>query len=107
MINSFPKALRYLTGIDISKADGLDKIAKDLVYDEAKYERASQALRRRFVRGAETVDGIDRGGRTTKIKRDQAGGKYKYTVLGADGNWFEPEERIWVVSMYALWQSSK
>ena len=60
-----------------------------------------------FVRGAEIVEGLDRGGRTTKIKREQAGGKYKYTVLGADGNWFEPEERIWVVAMYALWQSSK
>jgi len=107
MLNSFPKALRYLNGIDISKADGLDKVAKDLIYDEVKYERASQALRRRFVRGAEIVEGIDRGVRATKIKRDQAGGKYKYSVLGADGNWFEPEERVWVVAMYALWQSSK
>ena len=71
------------------------------------YERASQALRRRFVRGAETVQGIDRGGRLMKIKRDKEGGTYKYFVEGGNGSWSHPEERIWVVAMYCLWQDSK
>ncbi|HJY64786.1 MAG TPA: hypothetical protein VJ455_11570 [Ignavibacteria bacterium] len=45
--------------------------------------------------------------RKTSIRRERAGGKYIYKVQGADGNWVEPDERIWVVSMYALWQDSR
>lgn len=106
MLN-FPKAKSYLESIDLSTADRLDKITQELLYDENIYERASQALRRRFVRGAETVEGIDRGGVRTKIRRDKLRGKYRYYVQGRDGSWNTPEERIWVVSMYALWQKSK
>src|SRR3972149_10993232 len=102
----FAKARNYLSTVDSAKADLLDKKANELLYDEDAYERASQALRRRFSRGAGEVEGIDRGIRTTKIKRERIGGKYKYMVQGSDGNWFEPDERIWVVSMYALWQDS-
>src|SRR5512143_3915926 len=107
MITYFPKASSYLQSLSIESADPLDKKAFDLLQDEASYERASQALRRRFVRGAGEVDGVDRGGRRTKIKRELVGGKYNYSVQGQDGNWFVPEERIWVVTMYALWQDSK
>lgn len=104
---TFSKAYSYLQTIDITTADPLDKVAKMLMEDNEAYERASQALRRRFVRGAELVDAIDRLGRSTRIKRIKIGGKYKYYVEGADGSWNEPEERIWVVAMYALWQRSK
>lgn len=107
MITFFPKAGQYLQSLNMETADLLDQKAFSLLQDEAAYERASQALRRRFVRGAYEVDGIDRGGRRTKIKRDAVGGKYNYSVQGQDGNWFVPEERLWVVAMYALWQDSK
>jgi hypothetical protein len=104
---TFPKATQYLNSINLDTADNLDKTAKKLVDDLLSYERASQALRRRFVRGALLVEGIDRGGRATKIKREKDGGTFKYFVEGSDKSWSQPEERIWVVSMYALWQSSK
>ena len=103
----FQKARNYLSTVDPAKADPIDRKAQELMNDEVTYERASQALRRRFSRGAGEVEGADRGGRLTKIKRERVGGKYKYMIQGADGNWFEPDERIWVVSMYALWQDSK
>ena len=104
---TFPKSKSYLDGLNISTADSLDIIARELLHDENRYERASQALRRRFVRGAQIVEGIDRGSRRTKIKREKHGGKYKYFIMGHDELWNEPEERIWVVAMYALWQTSK
>ena len=107
MITYFPKALSYLQSLDLNTADALDKKAKSLIEDADAYERASQALRRRFVRGATIVDGIDRGARRTQIKRDEGGGKYVYSMQGSDGNWFQPEERIWIVAMYALWQDTK
>lgn len=103
----FTKAKAYLSALDSAKADPLDRKAKELIEDGVAYERASQALRRRFSRGAVNVESVDRGGRETSIKREKVGGKYRYMIQGADGNWFEPDERIWVVSMYALWQDSK
>lgn len=107
MIDYFPKTLSYLSSLNLSNCDPIDKKVSDLINDEIYYEKASQALRRRFVRGATEVDALDRGGKTTKIKREGNNGKYKYYVQGADGNWFIPEERIWVVAMYALWQDSR
>ena len=107
MISYFPKTLSYLNSVDISTADPIDKKVNSILQDEASYERASQALRRRFVRGATEVDAVDRGGRRSKIKREKASGKYKYLIQGMDGNWFEPDERVWVVAMYALWQDTK
>ena len=104
---TFPNTKTYLDSLDITKADSLDIVAKELLYDEVKYERASQALRRRFVRGAEIVEGVDRNGRNTRIKREKLGGKYNYFLEGQNGTWNEPDERIWVVAMYALWQSTK
>lgn len=108
MINNyFVKTIQYLSTINLEHADPLDKKVNELVNDEKIYEKASQALRRRFVRGAEIVDGIDRGKRKTRIRREEKGGKYRYLIEGADGSWNEPEERVWVVAMYALWQDSK
>jgi hypothetical protein len=107
MLSFFPKTKNYLATLDISSSDPLDRKASELINSEVVYERASQALRRRFVRGALEVEGLDRAGRKTKIKREKLGGKFVYKVQGADGNWFEIEERIWIVSMYALWQDSK
>ncbi|MBN1169225.1 hypothetical protein JXA63_05035 [Candidatus Woesebacteria bacterium] len=107
MLNYFPKTADYLNSIDINQADPIDKKAKELIYDEAAYERASQALRRRFARGADEVEGMDRGEKLTKIKRKGSIGKYHYMLMGEDGSWNEPDERIWVVAMYALWQDSK
>ncbi|KKQ51585.1 hypothetical protein A2865_01530 [Candidatus Woesebacteria bacterium RIFCSPHIGHO2_01_FULL_39_17] len=107
MLDYFVKTKSYLAGLDLSKADPLDKKINELINDPATYERASQALRRRFVRGASEVEAVDRSSRKTKIKRERIGGTYKYKIQGVDGNWFEPEERIWVVAMYALWQDSK
>jgi hypothetical protein len=104
MRDYFQKAAVYLASIDIGKADRLEQKANYLLNDENAYERASQALRRRFSRGASEVEGIDRGGRVTKIRREKVSGVYTYSILGSDGNWSTPEERIWVVSMYALWQ---
>lgn len=103
----FQKTSAYLSGLDLASADPLDKKAHELLNDEAAYERASQSLRRRFSRGASEVEGVDRGARLTKIKREKAGGKYRYLVMGGDGTWSEPEERIWAVAMYGLWQDSK
>jgi hypothetical protein len=100
----FYKTQTYLSGLQIQSADDLDKTASHLLHDEDAYERASQALRRRFVRGADVVYGVDRGNRLTKIKREVEGGLYKYLIEGTDGTWSQPEERIWVVAMYALWQ---
>lgn len=107
MLDYFSKTIAYLKSINLDSSDALDKKAYQLINDPLAYERASQALRRRFVRGASEVEAIDRGGRPTKIRREKSAGKYNYFVLGADGNWFIPEERIWVVAMYALWQESK
>lgn len=107
MLEYFPKTKAYLNSVNLDSADLLDKKAHELLSDPEAYERASQALRRRFVRGATEVLGIDRGGRETKLKREGAPGKYKYFVQGADGNWVEPDERIWIVSMYGLWQDSR
>ena len=107
MIMIFPRANSYIQGLNINNADELDKVVKKLLEDEVAYERAWKALRRRFVRGALTVDGVDRGGRKTKIKREGTNGKYNYFIEGTDGSWNEPDERIWVVAMYALWQTSK
>lgn len=103
----FQKTEEYIESLDLQSADPLDQKIAELLQDEAKYERASQALRRRFVRGAETVEGIDRGNRWTRIKREKDGGKYRYSVEGEDGTWSEPDERIWIVAMYALWQDNK
>lgn len=103
----FAKTSRFLQNIDLNTADPLDKIAKELLDSEEVYERASQALRRRFVRGAEFVPGMDRGNRVTRIKRLKLGGRFKYYIEGADGSWNEPDERIWVVAMYALWQKNQ
>ncbi len=108
MINNyFTKTIKYLGSVDLSSADPLDKKISELINDEVMYEKASQALRRRFVRGAGIVEAFDRSNRETRIRRDRRGGKYSYLIEGADGSWNEPEERIWVVAMYALWQDSK
>jgi hypothetical protein len=108
MLNSFfAKTHRYLSTLDLEKADPLDKKVSELINNENTYEKASQALRRRFVRGSQIVDGVDRGGRKTRIRREEKGGKYRYLLEGLDGSWNEPEERIWIVAMYALWQGSK
>lgn len=107
IMNAFPKTTAYILSLDINTSDALDKIIKKFIDDEKSYERASQALRRRFIRGSEYVDGIDRGNRRTKIKRVMIGEKYKYYIEGVDGSWNEPDERIWVVAMYALWQENK
>ncbi len=107
MIDTFPQTSSYINALDVTHCDDLDKITKVLLEDPNAYERASQSLRRRFVRGAETVNGIDRGGRKTKIKRVGENGKYRYFIEGSDGSWSEPQERIWVVSMFALWQRNK
>lgn len=107
MNSIFPNTAGYLNSLNLKTADKLDIITKELLYDEIKYERASQALRRRFSRGAESVDGIDRNKRMTKIRREGAKGKYRYFLKGENGDWFQPDERIWVVAMYALWQTSK
>ncbi len=107
MGNYFTKTFQYLSTINLETADPIDKKVYELINNEPLYEKASQALRRRFIRGAEYVDGIDRGGRPTKIRREQRGGKYRYLIEGMDGSWVEPEERIWVVAMYALWQDSR
>ncbi len=107
MANPFPKTTHYINSLDMGHADELDKISKELLENESVYEKASQSLRRRFVRGAEMVHGIDRGNRKTRIKRVGENGKYRYFIEGADGSWSEPQERIWVVSMFALWQRNK
>lgn len=107
MNNYFIKTVQYLSSIDVANADPLDRKVSELITDEIAYEKASQALRRRFVRGAQIVDGIDRNGRKTRIKREKKGGKYSYLIEGTDGNWNEPDERIWIVAMYALWQDSR
>lgn len=101
----FPNTYSYLQGLDMSTADELDRMAFQLLNDPESYERASQALRRRFSRGANMVRGIDRAGRETGMKREKTGGVYVYSIEGADGTWSTPQDRIWVVAMYALWQS--
>ena len=45
--------------------------------------------------------------RRTKIKRSGENGKYRYFIEGTDGRFSEPQERIWVVAMFALWQKNK
>lgn len=107
MNNYFSKTLQYLSALNLDTADPIDKKVNELINNEEAYEKASQALRRRFVRGADMVEGIDRNARHTRIRREEKGGKYKYLMEGADGSWAEPEERIWIVAMYALWQDSK
>lgn len=107
MHNTFPKSSSYINSLDMVHADALDLIVKSLLDDEMVYEKASQSLRRRFVRGSEWVFAYDRGGRKTKIKRVGENGKYRYFIEGLDGSWSEPAERIWVVAMFALWQKNK
>lgn len=104
---AFPKTFNYVKTLDVNYCDPLDKTAREFFEDENMYDRASQAIRRRFVRGAEFVYGVDRGNKKTKIKRVLDGGKYKYFIEGNDGNWSQPDERIWIVAMYALWQKTK
>lgn len=107
MVTNFHNALDYLNNLDLDQADPLDKKAYELIADEDKYERASQALRRRFSRGAAEVQGIDREGRATNITRAGANAHYSYSLQGTNGQWHTPEERIWIVAMYALWQDGK
>ncbi len=107
MLDTFPKTLNYINSLDTQHADGLDIITKELLENINAYEKASQSLRRRFIRGADMVYGIDRGSRKTRIKRVGENGKYRYFIEGNDGSWSEPQERIWVVSMFALWQRNK
>ncbi len=106
-MDTFPKARQYLQSINLALADDLDRMALKLIQDSDSYEKASQALRRRFVRGASEVECIDRGSYLSKIKREGDRGKYNYYVLTSDGKWIQPDERIWIVAMYALWQSKK
>jgi hypothetical protein len=49
----FTTTLDYLNKLDLQsdKVDDLDKMAYALINNEWKYEKASQALRRRFSRG--------------------------------------------------------
>ncbi len=107
MHNTFPKTSSYINSLDLSHLDPIDLTVKNLLEDESVYERASQSLRRRFVRGSEWVYAYDRGGIKTKIKRVGDNGKYRYFVQGKDGSWSEPQERIWIVAMFALWQKNK
>jgi len=107
MNNTFPKTASYINSLDLTHADDIDNISKTFFDDINVYERASQSLRRRFVRGASMVNGIDRGGRRTRIKRVGENGKYRYFIEGVDGSWSEPQERIWVVAMFALWRKNK
>jgi hypothetical protein len=48
MDSIFPNTAGYLNSLNLETADKLDIITKELLYDEIKYERASQALRRRL-----------------------------------------------------------
>ncbi|MCS7092796.1 MAG: hypothetical protein NZM26_05630 [Patescibacteria group bacterium] len=107
-LSFFNRARKYIESIsDINSADPLDKMVYKFFKDHKAYDRAAQALRRRFARGADVVEGIDRGGRRTRIKREINGGSYIYKIEGADGSWSVPEERIWVVAIYAVWQESR
>lgn len=109
MKDIFPNTASYIDSLAEGSFDQLDVLIKEFLEDEDAYERASQALRRRFSRGAEEVEALDRGKRLTKIKRELRGGRgnYIYSIQGEDGKWSTPDERIWIVAMYGLWQRSK
>ena len=85
MLDYFAKTTDYLNSLDLTSVDPLDKKAHELVNDEEAYERASQALRRRYSRGANEVQGVDRGGRLTKILSERSGGNENTPVKKTQG----------------------
>ncbi len=108
MVLAFPRTAAYLKSIDVDRSDALDLIVWEMMLDKKKFEELADALGRKFRHGRGEVPAWDRGERKTVVRR-QAGGadKYRYFVLGADGNWGELEERVWVVGMVELYKKRK
>lgn len=103
MITFCPKAYQYLKDRNLVFADELEKTAWELLNDTHLWELVTKSINDRLIKGMESLPGVDRGGRRTKIKRViDARGLRKYVVLGEDGKWVEPEEKVWVWAMVEL-----
>ena len=102
LVNGNPKAYGYLKSLDMAGADPVDKTAWELLNDVKRWELVTKSINDRFIRGLETIPGVDRGGRLTKIRRTWANDGRHYQVLGRDGNWAEPDEKVWVWAMVEL-----
>ncbi|HJZ04441.1 hypothetical protein A2634_03065 [Candidatus Amesbacteria bacterium RIFCSPHIGHO2_01_FULL_48_32] len=108
MVRRFPKAQNYLDTVDWMRADELDRIARELLNDGAFFERVDDVLGRKFRHGKTETTGMDRDGRLAKIRRETLQGKwFRYMIEGANGQWYEPEEKIWVLAMVELFRRRK
>ncbi|OGC93249.1 hypothetical protein A3D85_00445 [Candidatus Amesbacteria bacterium RIFCSPHIGHO2_02_FULL_47_9] len=105
-MGKFKKTLGYVTNLG-GGGDELDRMVAFLVNSYQDANRVRKALDERFNKGAEFVVGMDRGGRLVKIKRVMEYGKRKYLVEGTDGQWHEPEEKVWAMAMFELGRSNK
>ncbi len=94
VILSFPSAVKYLESLP-EKTDPLDIVAWDLLCRRKVMERAAAAMEKKFEKGAEFVNGVDRGGRKTRIKKDGD----LFLIEGADGGWYQVAESVWVWAM--------
>ena len=103
MVRNFPKARDHVNKLDLSRADELDRIVKELLDDGVLYEKTDDVLGRKFRHGKDTAAGMDRDGRTALIRRENVNGRwFRYLIQGANGVWYEPEEKIWVLAMVEL-----
>ena len=102
-MRNFPKAQSYINSLDLGRADELDRIVKELLDDGVVYERVDDVLGRKFRHGKDTASGMDRDGRLAIIRREVVAGRwFRYLIQGANGGWYEPEEKIWVLAMVEL-----
>ena len=102
VIKFCPKSAAYLKSIDITKADPLDQLAWELLNDVHRWELVTKSINDRFIKGMETIPGVDRGGRITKIRRVMKPDGRHYLIQGRDGSWTEPDEKVWVWAMVEL-----
>lgn len=100
-MGEFHKARKYLLGLT-QGGDELDKMVARLVYSNQDANRVRKALDERFNKGAVEVPARDRGWRETKIRRVGDLGNRKYEIMGEDGKWHEPEEKVWAYAMFEL-----
>lgn len=105
-MGEFHKTRKYLLGL-VSGGDELDKMVARLVYSNQDANRVRKALDDRFNKGATDVRGVDRGGRETKIRRTGELGARKFEIMGKDGVWHEPEEKVWAYAMFELGRGKK
>ena len=106
LTDSNPKAYAYLKNLNMDGADPIDKSAWEIINDVRRWELVTKSINDRFITGVPVIQGVDRGGRLTKIKRVLRNDGRHYLIQGVDGSWSEPDEKVWVWAMVELQRKS-